>query len=130
MSRRPAWLLSLFGFGLGVLIILSSGGVRYASGQPKPLVVPPSPQAPTLTTPASLGMKQGASAELVLTGTNLTDATAVLLSCPGKAEIVAEAKDAKPDATKLKVKVELPADVPVGMHTIRVATKHGVSNFR
>src|SRR5437870_333860 len=55
MSRRPAWLLSLFGFGLGVLVILSSGGGRYASGQPKPLVVPPSPQAPTLTTPASLG---------------------------------------------------------------------------
>src|SRR5947207_12003756 len=127
MLRRPAWLLSLFGFGLGVLVILSSGGVRYASGQPKPLVVPPSPQAPTLTTPASLGMKQGASADLVLSGTNLADATAVLLSCPGKVALIADAKDAKPDPAKLKVKVDLPTDVPVGMHTIRVATKHGVS---
>jgi hypothetical protein len=28
------------------------------------------------------------------------------------------------------VKIELPADCPIGMHTLRVATKHGVSNFR
>lgn len=125
MSRRPAWVLSLFGFGLGVLVILSAGGIRHAVGQPKPLVVPPSPQAPTLTTPASLGMKQGAAVELVLSGTNLTDPTAVLLSCPGKVAIVA---DPKPDPGK--VKVSLPADAPIGLHTIRVATKNGVSNFR
>ena len=53
-----------------------------------------------------------------------------MLSCPGKAPIVAEAKDAKPDSAKVKVRFELPADVPVGMHTMRVATKQGVSNFR
>ena len=26
--------------------------------------------------------------------------------------------------------MELPDDAPVGMHTLRVVTKHGVSNFR
>ena len=130
MSRRPAWLLSLFGFGLGVLAILSTGGIPTATGQPKPLVVPPAPQAPTLTTPVTLGTKPGASLELVLSGTNLNDPTAVILSCPGKIAIVPEAKDAKPDPAKVKVKIDLAADAPLGLHTIRVATKQGVSNFR
>ncbi|HYH66893.1 MAG TPA: hypothetical protein VD866_19520, partial [Urbifossiella sp.] len=34
------------------------------------------------------------------------------------------------DPAKLTVKVELPADVPLGLHTLRVATKTGVSNLR
>jgi hypothetical protein len=124
---RPRLLVSLFAFGLGVLGVLSVGGVRTATGQPKPLVVPPSPQAPTLTTPASLGVKQGASVELTLAGTNLADPTAVLLGCPGKATIV---EDKKLNPAAVRVKVEVPADAPVGLHTIRVATKQGVSNFR
>ena len=130
MPRRPAWLVSLFAFGLGVIAILSFGGTRTLMGQPKPLVVPPAPQAPTLTTPVTFGMKAGASVELVLSGTNLADPTGVLLSCPGKATLVPEAKDAKPNPAAVKVKFELPADVPVGMHTFRVATKQGISNFR
>ncbi|MDB5310088.1 MAG: hypothetical protein JWO38_4290 [Gemmataceae bacterium] len=127
MPRRPTWALSLFGFGLGVLAIVSGGGLPTATGQPKPLVVPPSPQAPVLTSAANLGAKPGATVELALPGTNLADPTAVLLSCPGKVTVV---EDKKPDPAKLKVKVELPADVPVGLHTLRVATRAGVSNFR
>jgi hypothetical protein len=130
MPRRPVWLLSLFAFGLGVLAVLSTGGVPTAYGQPKPLVVPPAPQAPTLTTPVTLGGKQGANLDLILSGTNLGDPTAVVLTCPGKIAVVAEAKGAKPDPAKMKVKVEVPADAPVGLHTIRVATKQGVSNSR
>ncbi len=130
MSRRSAGLLSLFAFGLGILSILSTGGIRTAQGQPKPLVVNPAPQAPTLASPVTLGMKRGGSAELVLSGTNLSDPVAVLLSCPGKAAIVPDSKGAKADSTKVKVKVEVPADAPIGFHTIRVATTHGVSNFR
>jgi len=130
MVRRFAGLLSLFSFGLGMLFVLSTGGTRSVMGQPKPLVVPPAPQAPTLTTPVTFGMKQGASIELVLSGTNLSDPVAVMLSCPGKATIVPDAKEAKPDPAKVKVKFELPADVAVGLHTMRVVTKQGVSNFR
>jgi hypothetical protein len=130
MSRRPAWLVSLFAFGLGVIAILSVGGERFARGQPKPLVVPPSPQAPTLTTPASFGLKQRTTADLVLTGTNLTDVIAVVLNGPGKATVVPEAKDAKPNPAQVKVKFELPADAAIGLHAMRVVTKQGVSNFR
>lgn len=127
MSCRPARVLSVFAFGLGVLAVVSVGGLPTATGQPKPLVVPASPQAPTLTSPANLGAKRGAAVELALPGTNLADPTAVLLSCPGKASVVA---DAKPDAGKVKVRFELPADAPLGLHTVRVATKQGVSNLR
>ncbi len=127
MSRRPAWALSLVAFAAGLLAILASADLPTAVGQQKALVVPPTPQAPTLTTPANLGAKPGASAELVLTGTNLADPVAVLLSCPGKATIIEEKK---PDAARVKVKVELPEDAPTGLYTIRVATKEGVSNLR
>ncbi|HEY3789141.1 MAG TPA: hypothetical protein VGL71_09810 [Urbifossiella sp.] len=127
---RSALLLSLFGFGLGLLAMLSTGGIPVAMGQPKPLVVPPAPQAPKLTTPVTLGMKPGASVDLVLSGANLNDPLAVMLSCPGKAGIVPEAKGAKPNPGALKVKIDLPADAPIGLHTIRVATQQGVSNFR
>src|SRR5262249_12432426 len=34
------------------------------------------------------------------------------------------------DAAKLRVKVEVPADAPIGLYTLRVATKNGVSNLR
>lgn len=130
MPRRSAWLVTLFAFGLGVVAILSTGGTRTVMGQPKPLVVPPAPQSPSLTTPVTLGLKQGANLELVLNGGNLSDPTAVLYSGPGKATLVHEAKDAKPNPAAVKVKFELPADAPVGMHTLRIATKQGMSNFR
>jgi hypothetical protein len=126
MSRRPAWLVSFVGFGLGLAAVLS-GGVPEVAGQPKAPAVPPSPQAPTLTSPANLGAKRGTTAELTLTGTNLADPTAVLLSGPGKASLV---EPEKPDPAKLRVKVEVPADTPIGLYTIRVATKNGVSNLR
>src|SRR5262245_20623372 len=127
MSRRRAWLLSLAGLGLGLLVVVSGETPVAVGQQPKALVVPPAPQAPTLTTPASLGGKRGTTVELTLTGTNLADPTAVLVSVPAKVTTVEEKK---PDPAKLKVKVEIPDDTPIGLYTIRVATKHGVSNFR
>jgi hypothetical protein len=128
MSRRPAWLLSLAGFGLGLLVVVSGDAPDAVGQQPKALVVPPAPQAPTLTTPANLGGKRGTTAELTLTGTNLAGPTAVLVSCNAKVSFV---EDKKGDPAKqVKVKVEIPADTPIGLYTVRVATKNGVSNLR
>jgi len=110
-------------------ITFLSGEGRFASGQAKALVVPPAPQSPTLTGNASLGAKVGESVELILAGTNLNDPVAVLLSCPGKVSIPTDNKNGT-DAAKLRVKVELPANCPIGLHTLRIATKSGVSNFR
>ena len=129
MPRRSAWAVSFVAFACGLAAILSTS-VPTATGQPKPLVVAAAPQAPVLTTPSTLGMKRGAAVDLVLSGANLADPTGVLLSCPGsKVTIPTEEKNGT-DAAKLKIKVELPADAPIGLHTIRVATKHGVSNLR
>lgn len=81
---------------------------------------------PTLTTSASLGAKPGTSVELVLTGTNLTDAIEVWTSFGGKVAIPDKQKDAK----KLTVKLDVPADAAPGLHALRVATRAGVSNLR
>ncbi len=98
------------------------------SAQPKPGVPPvPPPQYPTLTTPASLGAKLGATTELMLIGTNLTDAVAVWVGADGVKATIA---DGQKDATKLKIKLEVPATLSVGMYPVRVATKYGISNFR
>ena len=123
MSRR---LVPLACFAVGLAVILS-GSVPTVNGQPKPLVVPVAPQSPTLTSPANLGAKPGGTVELVLTGTNLTDPASVLLSCAATGTVV---EDKKPDAAKVKVKIDVPATTPIGLYTIRVSTKHGVSNLR
>jgi hypothetical protein len=131
MSRcRHDWVVAFAGFscGLAAVVSLTSGG-RVATGQPKALVVAPAPQAPTLAAAAALGAKAGESVELTLTGTNLNDPVGVLLSCPGKVTVPTDNKNGT-DAGKLRVRVELPADCPIGLHTIRVATKQGVSSFR
>ncbi len=128
-SRRYPCAIAFVAFVAGLLFI-ASGDLPTATAQPpKAPVVTPAPQAPTLNTPANLGAKKGETVELTLTGTNLADPVAVLLSCPGKVAIPTDNKNGI-EAAKLRVKVELPADCPIGLHTLRIATKHGVSNFR
>ena len=112
-----------FPLSVGLALVFAAA----AAGQPKPLVVPPAPQAPALTTPASLGVKRGNAVELTLSGTNLADPLGVSLGGPGKAAVVPAAKA---DPGQLKVKVELPADTPVGLYPLRAATAAGVSNLR
>lgn len=86
---------------------------------------PPNPQAPNLAALPNLGMQRGTTADLVFTGTNLAEATAVWTSFGGKATIT---ENKTP--TTLKLKLEVPKDAPLGYHFVRVATKRGVSNPR
>ncbi len=120
---RPLRCLGLFAF-FAVAVACFSTGVAPLQAQQKAPVAPPT--YPTLTTLASLGAKRGATVELTLTGANLLEATGVWNSFAGKATILPDQKD----ATKLKVKFEIPADATVGFHTFRVATKAGISNVR
>ena len=115
--------LGLFAFSAIAVACVTTGTTPLQAQQKAP-VVPPT--YPTLTTPASLGAKRGAAVELTLTGTNLLDATGIWTSFAGKATILPDQKD----ATKLKVKFEIPAEAPLGFHTFRVATKAGISNVR
>lgn len=107
---------------LSAMVCLLTATVAVA--QPKPPALPPN--FPTLTTLASIGGKPGATVDVTLTGTNLTDATQVWTSFNGKVTI----PEGQKDATKLNAKIEIPASTPVGFHTLRVATKVGVSVAR
>ena len=119
-------------FGCVGLFLLAAVGIALLSSSPVPVQAqqkgaPTVPATyPTLTSLANIGVKRGSTADLTLTGTNLADATAVWTSFGGKVTIPPGQKD----AAKLNVKVEVPADAPIGMHTLRVATKAGVSNLR
>jgi hypothetical protein len=114
----------LFAASAAVFALLPAMPLTAQDKKAAPPAVPAS--YPTLTTPASLGAKPGASVELALTGTNLDDATGVWTSFGGKATIPDKQKDAK----KLTVKLDVPADATPGLHALRVATKAGVSNLR
>jgi hypothetical protein len=86
-------------------------------------------QPPTLNPPFPLGAQRGTTLELTLTGTNLADPTAVVTSFPAKVSIPTENNNGK-DNAKFVARLEVPKDAPLGWHTIRVATRRGVSNLR
>jgi hypothetical protein len=116
---------ALFTFTVAAVSLLSRSPSPVAAQQKgSPPAIPPT--YPTLTSLAHLGAKRGTTIEATLPGTNLLDATAVWTSFGGTVTI----PDGQKDATKLKVKFEVPADTEIGLHTIRVATKAGVSNLR
>ncbi len=89
---------------------------------------PSNPQAPTIN-PLPTGIQRGVPAELVITGTNLASPTGVSLGAPVKATIPTEDKNGTEPA-KFKVRIEVPADTPVGWYPFRIATLKGASNLR
>jgi hypothetical protein len=99
-----------------------------ASAQPLP-PFPPNPLAPTLKSPAPMGMQRGTTLDLTLTGSNLADPTGLWTSFPAKVAIPKEANNGK-DPAKLLVRLEVPKDAPLGFHALRLATLRGVSNLR
>lgn len=123
MRSRLALLL------FAALVVLASRPGDPVVAQPKaaPITVPP--QSPTLAVPFPLGAQRGQTLDLNLTGTNLADPVTLWTSFPAKATFPTDMNNGK-DAAKLRVKLEVPADAPLGFHTIRLATKHGLSNVR
>jgi hypothetical protein len=109
-----------------LLVITFSLAVGSVSAQP-PAPVPPA--YPTLAPVAPLGMQRGTALELTLTGTNLAEPTGVWTSFPAKVTIPTDNKNGTNPAS-LRVKIELPKDAPMGFHSIRLATKKGMSNSR
>ncbi len=90
---------------------------------------PPNPQAPNLAPVQPLGVQRGTSIDLTLTGTNLQEPTGLWTSFPARVTIPTDAKNGTLP-TSLRVKLEVPRDAPLGFHTIRLATKRGMSNAR
>ena len=93
-----------------------------AQAKPTPPAVPKN--FPTLTTPATLGAAPGETVTLTLTGTNLAKPTGVWTSFPAKTTV--KPKDDK----SVTATFAIPADTPIGLHTVRVATEVGISNFQ
>lgn len=85
--------------------------------------------APTLAMSVPLGIQRGTALELTLTGTNLADPTGLWTSFPAKATFPTDANNGK-DPAKLRVRLDVPKDAPLGFHSIRLATAHGISSFR
>ncbi|MBI3407885.1 MAG: PPC domain-containing protein [Planctomycetes bacterium] len=112
---------------LSLCVCLGSPSVSW--GQKPPPPVPPNPQAPVLAMPAPMGMQRGTTMDLVLTGANLAGPTALWTGFPSKITIPAEDKNSQ-DNSKLKVRLEVPADAPLGYHAVRLATARGISNIR
>jgi len=102
---------------------------EFLCAQPAPAPVKPNPLAPVLKPILPLGIQRGTSLDLTLTGTNLAGPISLVASFPAKITIPTDANNGK-DETKLRVKLEVPADAPLGFHTLRLATARGMSNFR
>lgn len=118
----------LKGLAFAVMLTLCwSGGPSW--GQKPPAVLPPNPLAPVLAPPMPLGAKPGTVLDLTLTGSNLAGPTGLLLSFPAKVTIPNDKKNGTEPGT-LRVRLEVPADAPLGYHTIQLATTQGMSNLR
>jgi hypothetical protein len=125
MSVRAltAW-LGAIGTGLAASLAFP---LSAAAQVPPP--VPVNPQAPNLAPALPLGMQRGTSLDLTLTGTNLAGPTKLWTSFPAKVTIPTDMNNGK-DNARLRVRLEVPKDAPLGYHTIRLATTRGISNFR
>src|ERR1700724_1348201 len=97
----------------------------WAQKPPPPVV--PNAQAPVLAMPMPLGMQRGTTLDLLLTGTNLAGPTALWTGFPAKSTIPSADKNGQ-DNSKLKVRLDVPADVPLGYYPMRLATTRGMSN--
>lgn len=100
-----------------------------AGAQKQPPPPGANPQAPSVNLIAPLGLQRGTSAEIVLTGSNLAGPTGIYGSFPGKITIPDDAKNGQ-DNGKLRIRIEVAADAPIGYHTLRLATTRGISNVR
>ena len=113
---------------LAVLVVhLGWTGTSWSQKPPPPVL--PNPLAPVLKPIFPLGIQRGTTLDITLTGTGLADPTGLWTSFPAKVTIPTEGNNGK-DATKLLVKLEVPATAPLGFHSIRLATMRGVSNIR
>src|SRR6267142_2093963 len=99
----------------GISVVFAATLMAPLTAQPPapPSIIPPSPQAPTISVPQPLGAQAGTGVELTFTGTNLADPVALHTGFPAKVTFPTDANNTK-DQAKLRVKLEVPSDTPVG----------------
>ncbi len=124
MSSRSRLLRRLLA---GTLLLLAAGWAGVTPAQKK--TAAPAPDRPTLGPVVPLGAQRGTALDLTLTGTHLADPVAVGAGWPGHVTILTDAALGK-DSTKIRLRLEVPPDAPLGWQRLRVATGLGLSNFR
>lgn len=112
-----------------LLILFASLMAPFGVHAQKGATFPANAAAPSLKALFPAGAKRGTTATLDLTGANLANPIKILTSIPGKVTIPTENNNGK-DAAKVQVKIEIPADAPLGFHFLRIGTARGVSNSR
>src|SRR5258708_20903930 len=89
----------------------------------------PGSRAPNLNAFVPVGLQRGHATELLLTGVNLAGPTGLTLGTPAEVVIPILDKNGQ-DNAKLKVQLRVPADTPLGLYPLRLATQRGLSNLR
>ncbi len=116
LSPRPIAVLS-------AIVLLAS---LVALAQQKPGSLPgPSPQAPAVANLFPPGGQRGTTVEVEVQGRELADALGLLATVPVQATIV---PDKKEPASRALVRLQIPKEVPLGVHLLRLTTRRGVSN--
>jgi hypothetical protein len=111
---------------LGIIFLLATIG----PAQQKQPQAPTNPRAPQLATSGPLGLQRGTAQELALTGSNLDNPVRLWTNIPqAKVTIPGDNNNGK-ESGKLRVRLEVPPETPVGLYAIRLATQQGLSNLR
>jgi len=113
---------------LAIALCYGLTAARTALSQPPPIA--PNPAAPTITVIVPSGVQPGGAQEIMLTGTNLAEPSGVWTNIPGAKVTIPDDNNNGKEPTKLRVKVEVPADTTLGYYAMRLATSRGMSNLR
>ncbi|MHC4878260.1 MAG: hypothetical protein ACYTGL_17545 [Planctomycetota bacterium] len=108
----------LSGFVITLAVLSSAAAVATAQAPPSVSTTQPQAVAP------------GGSTKVVLRGGNLAGASQVWSSFPATASLAADVPNNGKDAASSTWQFDVPADVPVGVHGIRVAGPGGVSGLK
>lgn len=87
-------------------------------------------QVPSVATTSPQAVAPGATTDVKLRGGSLVGAANVWTSFPAKTVLTPEVKDNGKNAAEVTWRFEVPADAPVGVHGIRVATAGGTSGLK
>ncbi len=89
-----------------------------------------SAQTPTITSTVPMAVQPGSTLDVKIRGGNLVGATELWTSFPCKSVLSPDVKDNGKNAAEVTFRLTVPADVPVGVNAIRVATPGGTSALK
>jgi hypothetical protein len=89
-----------------------------------------SAQSPAISTLTPQAVLPGQNVDVTLSGANLKGATGLVTTFPSTSVLSPDVKDNGTNPASVVFRVTTPADAPVGIHALRVATPGGVSPLK